>query len=345
MDYARFNYIAQPGDEGVSFMPGIGPYDLYNIKWGYRPIIGADTPEAQRPVLDRWIREHEDDPMYRFGDPSQLDPSSLTEALGDDAMKASDYGIANLKVIVPHLIEWTYQEGRPYEQLEELYGAVIGQWNRYTGHVVTNIGGVFETRKDYDQPGPVYEVVPEATQRRAMEWLGDQVFATPEWMLDQDVLSRIEATGMIDQIRGLQVRVLNQVLDPRRMERLVEAEVELGNDAYTLGEMLDGLRGEVWGELAGGRTIDPFRRNLQRAYLDRMAWLMTEEPGELPSFFRGSLNDVTVSQSDIRAFVRGQLTDLQREVRAAVNRTRNRATRLHLQDVVARIDAILDPDD
>jgi hypothetical protein len=233
----------------------------------------------------------------------------------------------------------------PYEELEELYGAVIGQWNRYTGHVLTNIGGVVETRKTYDQDGPIYQVVPEATQRRAMEWLGDQVFATPDWMLDQDVLSRIEATGTIDRIRGLQVRVLNQVLDPRRMERLVEAEVQLSDDAYTLGEMLDGLRGEVWSELGRGRTIDPFRRNLQRAYLDRMKWLMTEEPGELPSFFRGSLNDVNVSESDIRAFVRGQLVQLQREIRGALARTTDRATRLHLQDAQARIADILDPED
>jgi hypothetical protein len=345
MDYARFNYVAQPGDEGVSFMPGIGPYDRYSIAWGYRPIIGADSPDEQRPVLDGWVREVEADPMYRFGDPSQLDPSSLTEALGDDAMRASDYGIENLKVIVPNLIEWTYQEGMPYEQLEEMYGQVIGQWNRYTGHVLTNIGGVYQTRKTYDQAGPVYEEVPESTQRGAMGWLGDQVFATPEWMLDYDVLTRIQGTGTIDAIRSAQTRVLNQVLDPRRMERLVEAETRLGDDAYTLGEMLDQLRGEVWSEAARGTATDPFRRNLQRAYLERMEYLMTEEPEELPSFFRGSLNEVDVSQSDIRAFVRGQLTDLQRELRAGLSRTGHRATRLHYQDALVRIEDILDPDD
>jgi hypothetical protein len=343
MDYARFNYVAQPGDEGVALMPGIGPYDKFAIKWGYRPIIGAESPEAQRAVLDSWIREVEDDPMYRFGDGSQLDPASLTEALGDDAMRASDYGIENLKRIVPNLIDWTYQEGMPYDELEELYGQVIGQWNRYTGHVLTNIGGVHQVRKAYGQAGPVYEEVPEATQRRAMDWIGNQVFATPDWMLDRNVLTRIEATGTVDRIRGLQTRVLNQILDPRRMERLVEAEIQLGSAAYTLGEMLDDVRGEVWSELGRGSVIDPFRRNLQRAYLERMEYLMTEEPDALPSFFRGSLNDVDVSQSDIRPFVRGQLRDLSGEVRAGLNRTRDRATRLHLEDVLVRIDRILDP--
>jgi hypothetical protein len=344
MDYARFNYVAQPGDQGVSYMPGIGPYDEYSIRWGYRPIIGAESPDEQRAILDGWIREVEGDPIYRFGDPSQLDPSSLTEALGDDAMRASDYGIENLKVIVPNLIEWTYQEGMPYEQLEELYGQVIGQWSRYTGHVVTNIGGVYETRKTYDQAGPVYEEVPEATQRGAMAWLGDQVFATPEWMLEYDILTRIQGTGTIDGIRSSQTRVLNQVLDPRRMERLVEAEAKLGSDAYTLGEMLDQLRSEVWAEVASGQATDPFRRNLQRAYLERMEYLMTEEPDELPSFFSGSLNDVDVSQSDIRAFVRGQLNDLSRELRAGLARTSDRATRLHYEDALVRIEDILDTD-
>jgi hypothetical protein len=345
MDYARFNYVAQPGDDGVSYMPGIGPYDRYSIRWGYRPILDADTPEEQRPVLDSWIREVEGDAMYRFGDPSPLDPSSLTEALGDDAMRASDYGIENLKRIVPNLIDWTYQEGMPYEDLEELYGQVIGQWNRYTGHVLTNIGGVYETRKTYDQAGPVYAEVPESTQAEAMEWLGDQVFATPDWMLDYDVLSRIESAGVIDRIRGLQGRVLNQVLDPRRMERLVEAEAKLGDDAYTLGEMLDDLRAEVWSELASGQAIDPFRRNLQRAYLERLEYLMTEEPEELSGFFSGSLNEVDVSQSDIRAFVRGQLTTLRGEILRGLGRTSHRATRLHLQDAIVRIDDILNPED
>lgn len=178
-----------------------------------------------------------------------------------------------------------------------------------------------------------------------MAWIGNHVFATPEWMIDYDVLTRIQATGAVDRIRALQTRVLDRVLEPRRMERLVEAEIKLGDRAYTLGEMLDDVRAEVWSELAGGQTIDPFRRNLQRAHLERLEWLMTEEPGELPSFFRGSLNNVDVSQSDIRPFVRGQLNDLQREIRAGLNPTRDRATRLHLEDALVRIEDILDPND
>ncbi|HSH46251.1 MAG TPA: zinc-dependent metalloprotease [Longimicrobiales bacterium] len=345
MDYARFNYVAQPEDEGVTFMPDIGPYDKYAIMWGYRPIPGADTPEAQKPTLDRWVQEHADDPMYRFGDPSQLDPESLTEAIGDDAMRASDLGIENLKRTIPNILGWTFRQGESYDDLEELYGQVIGQWNRYTGHVLTNIGGVQQTRKAQGQAGPVYEEVPEGTQRRAMEWLDRQVFQTPEWMIDYDVLSLFQGTGTLDRIRSLQTSVLDGVLDPRRMERLVETEAKLGGRAYSLGEMLDDLRHSVWSELPAGAAIDPFRRNLQRAHIERMGWLMTEEVDELPSFFRGRLNDVDVAASDIRPFTRGQLVTLRGEINRALPRVSDRATRLHLQDALVRIEDILEPNE
>jgi len=343
MDYARFNYVAQPGDQGVCFMPGIGVYDKYSIRWGYRPIIDANSPDAERPTLDAWIREHEGDPMYMFGDPSSIDPTSQTEAVGDDAMRASEYGIENLKRIVPHLIEWTRQPRENYDQLNELYNQVITQWNRYMGHVATNIGGVIETRKTYDESGPVYQFVPEATQRRAMQFFADQAFATPTWLIDEDILSRIENVGNVERLRSIQVRVIDMVLNTGRMQRMIEAEAREGSDAYTLGEMLDDLRGAVWSELRTGRSIDVYRRNLQRGYLERLESLMTEDQ-TVPAGFSAFITPVDVSQSDIRAQVRGQLETLKREIQADLNRRLDRETRLHLQDAVARIDEILNPD-
>ncbi|HEX7050574.1 MAG TPA: zinc-dependent metalloprotease [Longimicrobiales bacterium] len=345
MDYARFNYVAQPGDD-TCFMPMIGPYDIYAIRWGYGPVPGADTPEEERPALNALVKEHEGDPMYRFGDPSRYDPSSLTEAIGANAMKASTYGIANLKRLIPHLIEWSYREGEPYDQLEELYGQVIGQWNRYLGHVVTNIGGVYYVRKTYDQPGPVYEPVPEETQREAMAYLDTQVFQTPKWMLDEEILSRIEPAGAVERIRQLQVRAVDQVLSPPRLQRLIEAGALEGDDAYTLGEMLADLRASIWSELESGRSIDVFRRNLQRGYIERMDFLLNQEPEEPPAQFRRFNRDteVDVSQSDIRPFVRGELVALRGEVTRAIRRAPDRATRLHLQDVLVRIDRALDPE-
>jgi hypothetical protein len=345
MDYARFNYVAQPEDEGVCFMPGIGPYDKYSIMWGYRPIIDAESPDGERATLDSWVLEHYDDPTYYYGGGSAVDPTSLTEAIGDDAMRASEYGIANLKRILPNLIDWSYEELENYSELEELYNQLLSQWNRYMGHVAANIGGVYETRKTYGQDGPVYEFVPEETQRRAMQFFAEQAFTPPTWMIDEEVLTRIENVGTVERMRRLQVGVLNRVLDPGRMQRLIENEARNGNSAYTLGAMLGDLRGAVWSELLTGGSIDVYRRNLQRGYLERMEWLMTEEPAAPTFSFPGFLTTVNVPQSDIRPFVRGELETVKREISRALGRRLDAATRLHLQDAVVRIDDILDPQD
>lgn len=345
MDYARFNYVAQPEDEGVCFKPAIGPYDLYSIMWGYRPILEAESPDAERATLDQWILEHYDNPYYHFGDPSSIDPTSQTEAIGDDPMRASAYGIDNLKRIVPNLITWTYREREDYSDLEELYGEVLNQWNRYMGHVATVIGGVVRLAKTTDQPGPVYEFVDEATQRRAMQFFAEQAFTPPTWLIDEDILLRIENVGTVERMRGAQVSVVNRVLDPGRMQRLIEAEARLGDDAYALGEMLGDLRAAIWSELRRGGSINVYRRNLQRGYLERMEWLMTEEPAAVPAAARAFTTSVNVPQSDIRPFVRGELETLKREIRSALSRGPDSTTRLHLEDAIARIDDILDTDE
>jgi hypothetical protein len=345
MDYARFNYVAQPEDEGVCFLPGIGPYDKHSIRWGYRPIVDATSPDQERATLDAWIRERYGDPTYHYGGGSGTDPTSQTEALGDDAMQASEYGIANLKRILPNLIAWSYQEMEGYDELQELYSQALGQWNRYMGHVATNIGGVVQTPKTYGQDGPVYQFVSEDVQRRAMQFFTEQAFTPPTWMIDEDILRRIENVGTVDRMRGIQVSVVNRILDPGRMQRLIEAEARNGSDAYTLGEMLGDLHGAVWSELRRGGSIDVYRRNLQRGYLERMEWLMNEEPGPVPAFARAFVTNVDVPQSDIRPFVRGELETLKRQIRAALGRNPDRTTRLHLQDAIVRIDAILDPKD
>jgi hypothetical protein len=344
MDYARFNYVAQPEDEGVCFIPIIGPYDKHSIKWGYRPIPEVASPATEKETLDRWILEHYDDPMYHFGDGSAVDPTSQTEAVGDDAMRASEYGIENLKRIVANLIDWSYQPREPYAELQELYGQVIGQWNRYMGHVTANIGGVTQTRKTYDQEGPVYQFVPRETQRQAILFLRQQAFATPTWMLDENILSRIENIGTVERIRGIQVRVVERVLDPGRMQRLIETEARAGDAAYSLGDMLGDLRAAIWTELRTGRATDAFRRNLQRGYLERMGYLMTEEPATPTSpFARTFTTQVDVSQSDIRPFVRGELVTLRQLIQQAIGRSPSRATTLHYRDAIVRIDDILDP--
>jgi len=327
MDYARQNYIAQPGDGVTQFIRMIGPYDHYSINWGYRVIPGANGPEAERGTLDAWIRERAHDPIYRFGQPRgnpSWDPRAQTEDLGDDPVRASGYGIANLQRVVPNLVAWTTAPAQGYDDLEEVYGELVGMWGRYIGHVVTVVGGVHETLRTSDQAGDVYEPVPAARQREAMRFLAEHAFATPEWLNHEPILRQIEASGAISRMRSIQVRHLNALLHPGRLERLVEAETFQGNRAYTLPEMMTDLRRAVWSELPGGGAIDAYRRNLQRAHVARLETLMNEQ-----------------EESDVAAAARGQLAALQREIRPRVGRTRDSMTRAHLDEMSARIDAIL----
>jgi len=211
MDYARFNYVAQPGDEGVALMPNIGIYDKYAIKWGYKPILDK-TAKEEKPILNDWILEHAGDPMYRFGH-QQVgdihDPSSQTEDLGDDAIKASLYGIENLKRIVPNLMQWTTEDGENYDDLETMYGHVAAQFSRYMGHVSNNIGGVYEYHKTADQEGAVYTYVSKEHQKDAMEFMQEQLFAPPEWLIDQNILNKIQYSGSIERIRATHERSVN----------------------------------------------------------------------------------------------------------------------------------------
>lgn len=351
MDYARFNYVAQPEDVGVNLYPNVGVYDIYAIRWGYRPIPEANTSDDERPTLNAWVREKEGNPMYRYGKQGGFDPSAQTEDLGDDAMRASDYGIRNLKRILPNLMSWTNEAGKDYTDLEELYGQVLTQYRRYLGHVVTNVGGVYENYKTMDQTGVVYTMVPAEKQRRAVQFIVEQYLKTPTWIINADVTRRFEGTGTMERLRQVQVGALYQLLDGVRMGRLIEANAqnEPGGQ-YPLLQYLGDIRKGVWTELAAGSTVDPFRRNLQRGYLDRMNQIMNTD--FIPTYTAQAGFDlnkylgigVNASQSDIRAAVRGELVRLQSELRAGISRTRDEMTRLHYQDALVRIDKIFNPE-
>ncbi|CAI8161494.1 MAG: Uncharacterised protein [Bacteroidota bacterium] len=348
MDYARFNYIAQPGDGNVSLMPDIGIYDIHAIRWGYRPIPSVTTSEDEKETLDQWILAHQDDPMYRFGSQqfgNPIDPSSQTEDLGDDAIKASQYGIANLKRIVPNLIEWTAEDGKNYEDLQDLYNQVLSQFNRYMGHVAANVGGVYEFYKTYDQEGAVYTHVDKSHQQSCLQFLQNELFSTPKWILDKNIFNKIEFAGALDRMRSIQTGTLNRLLTFDRLARMLENEALNGNAAYSLTQMMSELRKGVWTELYNSSTIDMYRRNLQRAYIDRLKYLMTEGQEPLSGYARRYSNRtrVLVSQSDIRAVSRAQLVNLKAAIGKSLVGVKDQNTRYHLQESMVRIDAILDP--
>ncbi|MEC3966518.1 zinc-dependent metalloprotease [Flagellimonas halotolerans] len=347
MDYARFNYVAQPGDEGVALMPNIGIYDKYAIKWGYKPILDK-TAKEEKPILNDWILEHAGDPMYRFGH-QQVgdihDPSSQTEDLGDDAIKASLYGIENLKRIVPKLIDWTTEDGENYDDLETMYGHVTAQFQRYMGHVSNNIGGVYEYHKTADQEGAVYTHVNKAHQKNCMAFMQEQLFETPEWLIDQDIFNKIQYSGSVERIRSMQERYLNTMLQLGKLARIIENETLNGDDAYGLVEMMRDLRRGIWSETRSGKTIDTYRRNLQKAHIDRLEYLMTaDDQDKLPDFggYRKS-TPINTSQSDIRSVARAELNNLKRDIRGGLARISDTMSRYHLQDALERIDLILEP--
>ena len=340
MDYARQNYIAQPGDGVQRFVRKIGPYDHYSINWGYRWYPNVEEPENELSRLQSMIAEHSADPMFRFRTSLGFNPDAQTEDLGDDPVAASSYAVANLKRVLPRLVEWTSTPGQSYEDLDEIYGEFQGMWSRYMGHVVTLIGGVYEAPKTSDQEGNVYTIVPREKQQEAMAFLTNEVFATPDWILEPDVLRRIEPAGAVDRLRSRQVSILNRLLSTGRLQRLIEAEAIDSGDSYTLLQLFADLRSGIWSELdMEVPYIDTFRRNLQRGYLERMAYLMHEDPQPTSGFFRDT--PVDVSQSDIRAVIRGELRSLQGMTQSASLIAADSLTRYHLEDVVERIDHIL----
>lgn len=345
MDYARFNYIAQPEDKGVALMPNVGAYDKYAIAWGYRPILDAKTPEDELPTLRKWIDDKNNDPLYRYG--RQGNPNDYTaqsEDLGDDAMKASEYGIANLKVIMNNLQKWTYVEGSDYSELGEMYGEVQSQFNRYMGHVGRYVGGIKENYKSIDQEGYVYTHAPKAKQKEAVAFINKHLFNTPEWMLDEEILFRLQDVGAVENMRSLQERTLNSLLEWRKLGRVIENEALNGNEAYNILELFADVRNGIWSELSSGSTIDTYRRNLQRAHIEQLETLMTGEMPPVPARFRQFLGaGIDASQSDIRAVVRGELKTMQSRIKAAIPRTRDRMSKLHLEDALERVNNILDP--
>lgn len=336
MDYARQNYVAQPGDGVRRFIRGLGPYDHYAVEWGYRVIPGAATPDDERPVLDGWIRARAGDPVYAYAPQNyNLDPRNQTEDIGDDPIRASGFGIANLKRVAPELPAWTASPGMDYSELEELHGELVSSWNRYIGHVLTPIGGVHITLKAADQEGAVYEPVAADHQRDAMRFLRQELFETPSWLNHPETLARIEPTGAMERIRRVQVQRLNQLLNSGRMTRMQEAELRAAAEgrtgasaAYPVPEFLRDLREAIWGELAAARNIDPYRRNLQRAHVERLAALVEPENGPA---------------DEASALARAELAALLPAVRTAAGRSGLDApTRAHLQDQAARIGKLLE---
>ena len=339
MDYARFNYVAQPEDSlpPEYLIPKVGPYDFFAVHWGYAPIPGAHTPDDELETLDRWAREQDEFPWLRFttADAGSSDPEALTEAVGDaDAVKATTYGMKNLERVMGMLLHITERPGKSYEQLEALYDEAVTQWGQYMGHVTAIVGGSY-TQERYGT-GPRFEPVPKDRQREAVRYLGQAAFRVPPMFLDDEILRRIEAQGVVARFRDEQADVLGGLLSQSRLERLIEFEAMATDpsEAYTLADLLADLRTDIWGELEQPSVrVDTYRRNVQRAFLEAVDRRLDPE---------GNEREGGPWASDIRAVLRAELQQLDALAEAALQRAADPMTRIHLQDVRTEIARISD---
>jgi hypothetical protein len=248
MDYSRFNYVAQPED-GIAaddLIPRIGPYDTWATHWGYAPIASAETPNDEKPTLDKWAREQDSTPWFRFSTANSngSDPGEETEAVGDaDAVKSTAIGMKNLQRVAKLLMPATaWKEGETYEDLSELYGRMLSQWQLEMNHVAQVIGGFNSQEKVVGQEGRIFTLVPKIKQEEAAKFLVDNALSTPLWMVDPEILRRIEPTGILVRIRNAQRSVLNTMLNDQRFARLVEQQTVDGTAAYTAAELLATVR-------------------------------------------------------------------------------------------------------
>ncbi len=330
MDYARFNYVAQPGD-GAALMPGVGAYDKFATEWGYRQ-FAADADE--KAELEAIVERQLENPMLLFGNPNPFeDPTQQTEDLGEDAVAATELGLANLKRVAGYLVDATCSEGEDYDLLDNMYGAVLGQWAREMGHVANVVGGVKLVNFYYGDADQRFFPIDADTQRGAVDFLLENALSTPdEAFIDMDILGRIEASGSPDRMLGQQSRVLRALMNENRLKRMAEIAA-VNEDTYTAAELFSDVQNGLFAEMDAGRgrnagnvSVDVYRRNIQRAYVDLL----------------GSMVEAESSDSDSTALARLNLRKLQDRIG---NTTwGDEVTAAHFSDLHARIADALDND-
>jgi hypothetical protein len=325
MDYARFNYVAQPEDGVKDLFPRVGDYDKWAIEWGYKTLYNTPDAEADNKALNQlYLDKAANNPRLRFlTESSAVDPRAQNEDLGDNSVAASQYGIQNLQRIVPNIESWTKEQADHYTMARELHDDVVGQYRRYVGHVTKWVGGVYETPKTYDQPGAVYEQAPAERQREAVSFLQKQVFQTPEWLFPTTLTDKLTPDGGAATLRGIHQSTIDNLFSVSRLQR-----VALQKD-YGLLELFDDVQKGIWNELEHHHPITPARRNLQKIHLDKLM--------ELAAAVADPKADDALKNSDIPSAARAALDDLEDDIEKAAKRCKDPLSKAHLEDCVARL--------
>ena len=272
MDYARYNYVAQPGDENIRYVRQLGPYDNYSIEWGYR--YYGQSPEEEKNILKKFVDSKSLDPVYMFGGYGN-DPNSQTENIGDDPVKASTYGIKNLKIVAKNLMDWVIEPNENYDELNELYGELLGVYRRYIYHVHSLIGGIYDTPHNENQKGAIrYENVDINKQIEALRFLEKNLWNTQSWLMDSKLISQIKGEGVLNSIQGLQLSALNRLLNYDKLNRMLSAKESLEGNALSVSGLIDDLLQTI---IESPNNPDLSEQRLQLYFVERIDILMSEE--------------------------------------------------------------------
>lgn len=336
MDYARFNYVAQPEDSitRAGIFPRIGIYDKWSIEWGYRWLPQFQTPEDEVAFSNQSIIEKlKTDVRYTFGTESDPnDPRNQSEDLGDDSMLASLYGIKNLKRIVPQILTWSYEPNKSYAGAGEIYSGVVSQFNRYLGHVTKNVAGIYSNSITVEQTDEIArEFVPANIQKRAIAFLNEQLFTTPEWLIDRQLMEKAKILP-VNVICSLQSGVLARLINKNTLDKMSENEILNGKKAYTSAQMFNDLKKVIWSNLG---QSDIYKRNMQKAYVENLINLL-EKKGNADKNASGK----RPAYSEAPAIAHGQLTELKRLATSAASMTSGTA-KGHYQNLITLIDTAL----
>ncbi len=265
MDYARFNYVAQPEDQGVRFLPmPLGTYDYHAIRWGYQPIPEANSPEEESHILHQWLQEKENDPIYSYG-PQQvkpcIDPTAQTEDLGNDAIKASSYGINNLRYIMEHFVSWTSDFSEVENTFtKEIYMELVKQCMRYFDHVRSNIGGVYRHYPfDTEEEGE-YRAVPKNYQQKALNWIYTELQELPSWIYPKEYEKL--AGPQQEVVYEFQAKILDALMNKGIFERLATYSKD-----YSPYEYLSDLHHLVWNPSIEAHSLSSYQKHLQACFV------------------------------------------------------------------------------
>jgi len=347
MDYARFNYVAQPEDSVTHLFGAIGDYDKWAIKWGYSYFPEAHNEVEEKLLLNEMVKEAYRTPNLRFGtEISPYDPRYQTEDLGDNAMLASSYGIKNLKRIIPNLEEWSAKDAESYKELGDLHTFLIGQFRRYMGHVTKNIGGVYDDPKTYDMEGAQFTVVPRSIQKEAVTFLNNQLFNTPAWLYPQSIYEKTKIETGVEALKSLQSGVIGEILSGERLARMMEHSA-ISTHNYSLDELLTDMERGILSEMRAGRVVDHYRRNLHKVYVSKLIDLLSPGKSIIRSIPVGvtsgySTTSVDLEETDLPSIVRGHLMIIKSNLTSA-SRVSDKLSRYHYQDLLKRVSDALDP--